>query len=269
MPGWMRALGVAMALLVASAAGMGWTVGGGGQGPGVRPLVETTETLLAVADGYIYSAVPDVGIGGSEKLPIAYGAGWGNAIGLIRFDLSSLPRGGRIVTATLRLTAATEVGPQNQGLKIHKAPGPWTEDDLTWERFGGATGDLVGQIQVTGRSDQAYSVEVTGLVDEWYKGAQQNYGLMVTQLDNLSQDYVSRIWARESGPGRGPQLVISYDAPPTPTPTVAGTATPTATPFAAAPTATPTPTPLPTATPRPAGPTKVYLPALLKQNRGR
>ncbi|MBI2321187.1 MAG: hypothetical protein HYU88_03630 [Chloroflexi bacterium] len=70
MPGWMRALGVATAL-AAAAAGMGWAVGGPGHDPGVRPFVERTETLLAVADGYIYSAVPDVGIGGSERLPVA------------------------------------------------------------------------------------------------------------------------------------------------------------------------------------------------------
>lgn len=265
MPGRMRLLGLAMALLVASAVGMGWTSGGRVK----QPLAEGTVTLLSVADGYIYSAVPDVGIGGSERLPVAFGAGYGDARALIRFDLSSLPPGGRIVAATLRLTAATEVGPQIQALKIFDVPGPWTEDDLTWERFAGATGELIGQISVTGRSDQVYSVEVTGIVDGWYRGTRQNNGLMVTQLEGLSQDYVSRIWARETGPGRGPQLVITYDAPPTPTPTAAATATPTATPIVVLPTATPTPTPSPTATPRPTGPTKVYLPALLKQNRSR
>lgn len=276
MPGWVSALGVAVAFVVASAAGMGWTIGGSGEGagrgPGVRPHVERTVTLRSVADGYVWSSPQGAGIGGGERLVVGVGSGYGTAMATIKFDLSTLGAGATVRSAALRFTAAMEIplrGEPYLGVRVAEAPAVWDEDTITWESFNGVVGELVASTSIVGRSDRTYELDATETVKVWLSGTRPNYGLILAPPETATGDFIARVWAREKGETLGPQLTITYDAPVAPTPTVAGTATPTATPFAAGPTATPTATPLPTATPRPAGPTKVYLPAMLKQNRGR
>lgn len=168
---------------------------------------------VAAADAYVYSAVSDVGVGGSERLPIAYGAGWGDAWAAIRFDLPMPPPGAQVRAAILLLTAATETGPQTQMLVLSEAPAAWSEAGATWSTFGGDRGQQVGTLAVTGRTDRTYGVDVTDSVRAWLSGARPNHGFLVTQLSGLASDYVARVSARERGLPFAPQLVVTFDSP--------------------------------------------------------
>jgi hypothetical protein len=261
----MALLALATALLLTTATGAGWA-----GGPVVQPLVAQTTTVVATADGYVWSSPLPAGVGGGEILRAGVGGGYGTAFAVVKFTLPSLPAGATLSAATLRFTAAMDIpqrGTPSMSTRISEAPVGWTEDDLTWEIFSGNVGQVIAMITITGRTDATYDVDVKETVQGWLNGTRTNNGFIISPVDGLTGDFIARIWSRERGGTLAPQLTLTYDAPATPTPTPGATGTPTATPPPAAATPTPTATPIPTVTPTRTGPTRIFIPIVFKARR--
>jgi len=92
----------------------------------------TTETFQADADAYIRStaAQADTNYGGNNDLPIRLTTASARYNGLIHFDLSSIPEGSTIESATLYGYMYQKSG--NKEVSVYRVTGEWTESGVTW-----------------------------------------------------------------------------------------------------------------------------------------
>jgi hypothetical protein len=186
-----------------------------------------SRTFLAVADSMVVKGYPDLNFDSEDNLCILYfdSDRWGvlEQWGLVRFDISDLPRDVRIVSAELELWATVRIEGVNPATQfVTRITGPWEESQVTW---GNKPGDSTpGDGCDVGDIGQYYQWDVTAVVEGWYRGTYPNYGLMIRPQ---SPAYNGRFYSsRESAVD--PVLRVSY-LPMTPTPTRAATGTPTPT----------------------------------------
>jgi hypothetical protein len=154
-----------------------------------------------------------------------------------------LPPGTNIYKATLMLRViATEgdASPYWRTALVSSPEDPFDEDTTNWNNQP-AMAFFEGSFDVSAPSGW-HTADLTGLVRDWYTGAEPNNGIGILASVPMSDTYAVQYWSRNySDAAYRPRLEIECgDAPPTPTPTP--TRTPTRTPTAT-PTITPTPVP--------------------------
>ena len=187
--------------------------------------------------------------------------------GLIRYDLSSIPSGSRILCASLSVFGEYWSGPPFElAVGAYYVKKPWIVDEATWQRstdvapwqLPGCDGaedraQVPESTIVATTIDKWYHFDVTHAVEGWVGGSLPNYGLSLQAEDPFDTDDMhftaSDDVAMNGSIEHRPKLIVVY-APPTPTPTSTPTATSTATPTEIA-TATETATPIATATDTP------------------
>ena len=128
---------------------------------------------------------------------------------LYQFDLSGIPSGERLVSATLRVWVTSG---QNSIVSVYRVTQSWSESSLTWANSGGvAHNGTVMATFVPASSGRYYDVDVASLVALW-RGGTANYGL-ITRLatNNTLAAFTSKEWATAS---QRPQLVVVTDPPP-------------------------------------------------------
>jgi len=194
---------------------------------------------------------------------------------LLRFDLTSLPTGAQVVTASLELHPISQSVEVPVAVDVFGVLQHWEEDEATWNlRFAGLQWGNAGCRQpgvdrreaLTDRKrliwmDRPLSVDVTHLVQAWLDEPAENHGLLLRAASRTSVELTFSS-AEALDPALHPRLSIRYALPagdPTPSPTPEETATPTWTVTGTPPTATPTgtATPTPTITPTPGPPPTV------------
>ena len=123
---------------------------------------------------------------------------------LYQFDLSSIPSGQRLTSATLRIwvTAAssTSVG-------VHKVNQSWSESVLTWgNSSGGMAHDSVASGSFTPASTgRYYDIDITALATQWRAGT-ANYGVI---LKIGGSNTLATFTSKESATStQRPQLVV-------------------------------------------------------------
>jgi hypothetical protein len=182
----------------------------------------TTATLSAVADIRILTVYPDTNFNTGLPSQVSVFTGGGNLQrSLIQFDLSSLPTGESVQSATLTLYSRFEDGKGNYGgatMGVYRLAHPWSESQATWNISATATpwvtagGDFVGTTGVQMVSPYATSNaqpsgdyvpvtwDITTLANEWYTGQHANNGLLLMsgQGNNLC------FWSREYNDGVHP-----------------------------------------------------------------
>ncbi|MGQ9585540.1 MAG: DNRLRE domain-containing protein, partial [Anaerolineae bacterium] len=191
---------------------------------------------------------------------------------LIKFDLTSLPAGSRVLSAKLQLYATGRSNANGAWLEAYRVLRPWTDTQATWHYAAngspwnavgcsGIGSDREGQYLDRGPlpKDQVWTeIEIGRAAQAWLDDPAANQGVLLRLTSNgsVQYDFASSQYANVA---LRPRLVLTYalpsDAPiPTPTPTSLPTATSTATPTPTGspptptPTLTPTPSPTPTAT---------------------
>jgi|WetSurMetagenome_2_1015567.scaffolds.fasta_scaffold22521_2 hypothetical protein len=165
---------------------------------------------------------------------------------LVRFDLSALPAGKAVKSATLTLYARFEAGQGNHGkatMSVYRVTQPWSETEATWNHrdwgldhvpggrddnawttpggdFVGTTGRPLVQPYATSNAQPAkendpVAWDVTALAREWYGGKQVNRGLIVVSDPKNSLCFRSREYDDGANdPGHwAPRLEITLDAP--------------------------------------------------------
>jgi len=104
--------------------------------------------------------------------------------GLMQFDLSSIPVGAQITTATLGLTtqpfpySTINVGDDYEGIAtttVHRVTTSWVESTATWNNMASNYNPTV---QASSASDSP-TFDLTALVESWHEDTYPNYGVML------------------------------------------------------------------------------------------
>ena len=208
-----------------------------------------------VQDTYIYRD-EDLNYAHSGELIINYGR---SSVGLLKFDLSSIPSEAVVKKAHLTLYLNAVSGPDSIKVSLYSLLPHWADNEATWElaaqdqpwAMAGAQG--AGVDYNPAPVDEVYAYQsafctfnLKSIMKDWLTGAVPNEGMLIAGPSVGSGAVRYRFASSEAVDlGQRPKLEVVYIlATPTPTPT--NTSTPTATPSA---TPTSTLTAMPTATP--------------------
>lgn len=170
--------------------------------------------ILPSDDTYIYHVKPGFNYGGETLIQIRPEYN-GEMRGLLRFDLSAIPAGAMITSATLYLNAVD--GNNGHVNSVYRVTTGWNEATATWTfPWNLPGGDFEDQTLIAtfeiGASGCAIPVDLTGLVSAWVDGTYENEGILIRAVGPRSvAHYVSK--EDVANPGLRPQLMIAYELP--------------------------------------------------------
>ncbi len=158
--------------------------------------------------------------------------------GLVKFNISGIPAGAKITKATISLYVAKKSGSGNS-VAVYEALGNWNRS-TTWNQKPPIASSSEASMSVS-KTGSYYNMSVTGLVQDWVNGTEENNGIYVVARNGEMYFY-----SGESKKNK-PVLTVEYtkggpSATPAPTPVPSPAPTPAPTP---APSPAPTPAPTP------------------------
>ncbi|GEM_PF-1993026 len=177
----------------------------------------TTVTLYSVADSYVDQDREGQNFGTSDSMKVSsstQGARQTNQRAFVRFDVSSVPSGVTITSATLRLRL-TGAPSSSRTYEVHRVSASWLEMDpggITWDNQP-TVGGSATSTTATGTTDGVWlEWTVTADVQAFMAGSAVNYGWRVNDAaESSSLDYDAEFstW-EDSGTGDDPRLVVTY-----------------------------------------------------------
>ena len=199
---------------------------------GVGRARAASMTLNPVQDTFISEAIGTPNGTGVDMVMGTQGAsaGFAKNRGLIQFDLSSLPSGAVVQSATLRLTVTKAPQfPVNSNFALHRLAQPWDDLESTWmlrldpgENWaapGGQEGTdfsatASGSVLVSGVGGYTFesTPELVADVNAWLTNSAENHGWMVKTEDE-SIGFTARRFASREGLSGAPVLEVQFEAP--------------------------------------------------------
>lgn len=203
-----------------------------------------TVVLAAGADTTLFSESGDLSNGRGQHLFVGVIATGGRRRALLRFDLSGIPSGAQITSATLELRATRTAG-GGIAVGLHRVVGDWGEGnsnsgdpggggaqaaagDATWIRrvwpgtsWTTAGGDAAGSPSATTTvgNEGLYQWTGGGLVgdvQDWLNQPGSNTGWLLRSTESGAQN-AKRFGSRDNSlPADQPRLVVEFNAPQAP-----------------------------------------------------
>jgi hypothetical protein len=134
---------------------------------------------------------------------------------LIDFDLSAVPSGASINSATLFFYYShnNDGDPAGRPLDAHHVTGSWAEGTVTWNNRPGFDAGSIATATVPGATGTWMSWDLTSEVQDIVDGATSFYGWEI--IDHANSGYFSQIHFRskENPSGNTPYLQIDYGEP--------------------------------------------------------
>lgn len=140
-------------------------------------------------DAYVINSLPTTNFGDSDSLAITNSTGFSPSIEwrtFIQFDASLIPSAAVIASATLQLTAASDMPNSSTGT-LHVVADTWSESTVTWDNQPSVyAGELDSISFGTTNVGQQYEWDVTNAVIDWHDGSIDNNGIrLVSSALNL------------------------------------------------------------------------------------
>jgi hypothetical protein len=158
-------------------------------------------------DSCVTATIPDTNFGTNPEVVINYA---GPNHGMIEFDLSAIPPGATILTATLEILENTNCGFNENLIELRLNDAAWDEATVTWNNaptYGPSLGTNSGE---TGGCDWIIW-DVTGAVTDWYDGTSTNYGFRI--VGPGGGNVIKYMWSSDFGTAASrPILRVTYDA---------------------------------------------------------
>jgi uncharacterized repeat protein (TIGR01451 family) len=142
---------------------------------------------------------------------------------LVRFDLSVIPSGATIVSATFEMYYFFSKPSTTESLRVHRVLRDWTETGATWRSTDGVNswtaqgGDYDGTVIASASLTTAVNVwkqwTITSLVQGWVSGAYPNQGMILESpaaSGNNDRQFYSSDYLTD--PTLRPKLTIVYAA---------------------------------------------------------
>ena len=191
-----------------------------------RALSQTTLVLqpdpAAGQDAYLAEASPIQNYGTLDHMHADSQAS-SRARPLLRFDLSAIPAGATILSATFEMYYFYTRVSSTESLRLHRALRDWTETGVTWRTYDGVTnwtaqgGDYDAAIVASATLDATVNVwkqwNVTSLVQGWVSGTYSNQGMLLespSASGNKERQFYSSDYL--TNPALRPRLTIVYSA---------------------------------------------------------
>lgn len=159
------------------------------------PSQSAVVTLSPTADARILSFFPSTNFGVGDSILSVFTSFGNDQRTLMKFDLSGIPAGQQIDSATLTLFASTDFGGNLIGLNmdVHAVTTPWIENQATWisastgNPWTTAGGDFDPFVYATSTANPANQKPVAwnlnSLVQDWYDGSIDNEGLLIRSFE--------------------------------------------------------------------------------------
>lgn len=160
-------------------------------------------------DTFLRASSPTSNFGTQPEIEVRPDNG-ANRRGLIRFDLSAIPQGSTVTSATLYLFEKDKK--LDQVTYLYRINSPWDENTVTWN-FPWTTpgGDFDNSRAYASffpnQSNCMLTIDLTDLVQEWVAGT-SNYGFL---LYSIGPNHILRYASKENGVvDQQPRLVVNY-----------------------------------------------------------
>lgn len=134
-----------------------------------------------VRDTYIASDMPNHNLGDDVELLVGHRNG-ATRRALLRFDLSGIPSGVTVVTASIGLHRESVTGPQT--ITVHRVTKDWDEDRETWASFGAggfveAPLASVSNVSPIVAMTEEVWFDVSKTARDWISGEAPNHGILI------------------------------------------------------------------------------------------
>jgi len=181
-----------------------------------RPPLETVtiEGKEKVDDAMLLEAATDYGY-----YPYIYIGkyGWRTCRGVLKFNLSSIPRNANILSAKLELYAYDVE--YNVSLNVHKLLASWEEYEVTWynrnrtvkwDNPGGDFGPVIETKSFNSSGKVVFECgKIAEVVQEWVKNPESNYGFLLEA--DAPEDKFFYIYQTDWNEKLAPKLVVTYE----------------------------------------------------------
>jgi hypothetical protein len=176
------------------------------------PIPPEVATFSPLNDTWLYEGQPDSNYFNNALMQVGEDADRKLMRPMVLFDISSIPAGASIVSATLRLYAENSNGFLNMTVGVYRINSAWQANSVTWNSESG--GDfhpvplsLPELVWTTGWKEAPVPVE---LINEWIDGVSPNHGLLLDFLGNKKNYILEFVTHNHGSSSLHPQLVIEY-----------------------------------------------------------
>ena len=178
---------------------------GGGGSPGSVSLIPT-------GDAHTKLDKPTTNYGTNRKLEVKVSAPTKQNRSYLQFDISSIPAGATIDSATLKL-CVNKAGDAGRNYDVHRITGSWTELGIVHNNQPSVLASATATIVTLGTVDCNQVWTVTADVAAWHGGTATNYGLRVNDQDESSETQYKQTYnSRDTnlGDAQKPKLDVNY-----------------------------------------------------------
>ncbi|MFC1839600.1 DNRLRE domain-containing protein [Thermodesulfobacteriota bacterium] len=170
-----------------------------------------TVTLYPTDDGHMWETEPG-GDGSADFLSVGYESNSDNLRACLKFDISSIPEGSTINSATLKLHYYEfYVSWDERNMSAHRITSDWAEGSITWNND--YSEEIYDQQSVGGGTIIWYGWDVTSLVTSWLQGTYENYGIMIKSYSESGTSDNSLRFESKENDSNHPYLEIDYTLP--------------------------------------------------------
>ena len=188
-----------------------------------------TLSIFPFSQSYSWEIVPLANNGGSDNFEITSWHSGHNMRGWIQFNVSSIPRGAWITSATLRLrlwvktTNGSQLGdPTGRLYGVYALTSPWQDEEINWVNQPAWTNQDSATSPVPPGQGGWYGPflymnwDLTDMVKDWASGTLPNYGAVVKDTqENASLLYSTQFFTIHQTPNQTyyPRLIVKYLIP--------------------------------------------------------
>lgn len=169
-----------------------------------------TVSLTPSADTYVFNSSGDTNFGTVDSTYVSFGNGPAFGRAYYQFDLSSIPAGSTINSATLSLPLKSISAVVTVQMYMSRPDVAWNETSLTWNNQPAMT-----NVQTKLFNTQSPSTwDMTDAVKNWVANSWANNGVVIKTSENTGSQYTFGYYTKESGVQTGiPTLAVDYTAP--------------------------------------------------------
>lgn len=193
---------------------------------------QSTVTITPTADSELYNGSTTTNYGVCDQMWVGYGGATAISRSVILFDLTSVPTGATIISATLELEVINNTG-TNLNVSVHQVTNFWFEGTgpctgtptmpVSWNIRSGTTpwaaagGDYnTTAVSSTSVGDEGtYSWDVTALVTSWTTSSTANHGFLLRATPESGSNVKYFATKEHADESFHPRLVITYTIPTT------------------------------------------------------